>query len=258
MNENVTGELPLSGRVALITGASSGIGRATAHELAAAGARVIVTARRGDRLKELVTEIRDADGKADSITADVSDNADIDRLWKQSKAAAGGGTPDLIVANAGHGLAGGVLSSDESVWEEMFRLNVLGTMHLMRTVAEPLAALEGARDLFVVGSTVGDNISPFSAAYGATKFAIHSAAEALRRELGPRGVRVTVVKPGIVSTEFQDVAGYDRENFGKATEKFGPPLEPEDVAQAIRFVAAQPSRVHLSDFTIRPTGQDYP
>ena len=257
----------MSKRTALVTGASSGIGRATALELAAAGLTVLVNARREDELDKLVAEIEAAGGEAHALPGDAAEPAALDRLWAEAcdrAGSSGGGVVDVLVANAGRGLQGGVLSSNRETWESMFQLNVVGTMHLMRTAA--LAMREGgeASDIVVVGSVVGTHISPFSAVYGATKFAIESAAEALRREMATasggsgRGVRVTTVKPGIVETEFQDVAGYDRETFGEAVEKFGPMLSPADVARVIRFVVEQPPNVHVNQITVRPVGQDYP
>ena len=247
----------LKNRRALVTGASAGIGRATALELSAAGAAVAVSARRAERLDELVAEIESAGGAAFALPADASDNAAVDRLWADATEKLGG-PPDLVVVNAGRGLQGGVLSSDESVWEGMFRLNVLGAMHLMKVAAEVLKTADGPRDLIVLGSVVGTNVSPFSGVYGSTKFAVEAAAEALRREVGKEGVRVTTVKPGIVASEFQEVAGYDHETFGSVVEKFGEVLDPADVARCIRFIASQPPSVHVSTVTVRPVGQDYP
>ena len=243
-------------RTALITGASAGIGKATARALSAAGYRVPLSARREDRLNALAAELRAAGGQADVRAADASVVEELDGLWAWACDAAGG-PPGVLVANAGHGLQGGVLGSDRARWEHMVQLNFLATTHLMRGAAEAMAGL-GRGDIVVLGSTVGVNISPFSGMYGATKFAVGAAAEALRREVGPRGVRVTVIKPGIVESEFQGVAGYDHETFGKVVEKFGAMLQPEDVARTIRFVVEQPAHVHVNDLTIRPTGQDYP
>ena len=240
----------------MVTGASAGIGRAVAKELAAAGAAVVVSARREGRLRELVGEIEADGGTAHALAADAADNADVDRLWREATQKLGG-VPDLVVANAGRGLAGGVASSDEAAWAEMFRVNVLGAMHLMRLAAAGLADADGPRDVIVIGSVVGTNVSPFSAAYGASKFAVEAAAEGLRREVGHTGVRVTTVKPGVVKSEFQDVAGYGAE-FEKGVAKFGPMLEPEDVARCIRFIASQPANVHVNTLTLRPVGQDYP
>ena len=247
----------LRGRRALVTGASAGIGRATALELAAAGAVVAVNARRADRLDELVEEIGAAGGAAFAVPGDAADNAAIDATWAAA-AEKLGGPADLVVVNAGRGLQGGVLSSDETVWEGMFRLNVLGALHLMKVAAGALRTGAGPRDVVVLGSVVGTNISPFSGVYGATKFAVESAAEALRREVGKSGVRVTTVKPGIVASEFQEVAGYDHETFGAVVEKYGEVLQPTAVAACVRFIAAQPANVHVSTITVRPVGQDYP
>lgn len=247
---------------ALITGASAGIGRATALELARLGHRVVVSARREDRLAELVAEIASAGGDARALPADASDPDALDKLLADATAHLGG-TPDVVVANAGHGLAGGVLSSDRGRWEHMIQLNFLATTHLMREASLAMASRDeragvGRGDVVVLGSCVGINVSPFSGMYGATKFAVGAAAEALRREVGASGVRVTNIRPGIVTSEFQDVAGYDAENFGKATEKFGQVLTPEDVARTIGFVISQPAHVHVNELTIRPVGQDYP
>ena len=247
----------LNGRAALVTGASAGIGRATALDLASAGCGVVVSARRKERLDELAGEIEANGGKALAVAADASQDGEIDRLWK---AACDwfGGPPSIVVANAGRGLAGGVLSSDESAWRSMYALNVLGTLHLLRLAGEALQGGSGPRDIVVLGSVVGTNVSPFSGVYGSTKFAVESAAEALRREVGRSGVRVTTIKPGIVESEFQDAAGYDEENFGQTVKKFGQVLVPEDVARAIRFAVEQPPHVNVNTLTLRPVGQDYP
>jgi NADP-dependent 3-hydroxy acid dehydrogenase YdfG len=114
------------------------------------------------------------------------------------------------------------------------------------------------RDLVIIGSNVGRHISPFSSMYGSTKFALHSIAEAVRREIGPKGVRVSLIEPGIVRSEFQEVAGYDPGTFGELMERYGPVLEPQDVARAVGFVVTQPPAVHIGDLLIRPTRQQYP
>jgi NADP-dependent 3-hydroxy acid dehydrogenase YdfG len=245
-------------RTALVTGASSGIGRATARALAESGFNVAVNARRKEKLDTLVAEIEGAGGVARAFPADAADTASLDALWSDV-AAWCGTTPTVLVANAGRGLQGGVLSSEREPWEEMFQLNVVGTLHLMRCAANAMKdAGEGPRDIVVLGSVVGSHISPFSGVYGATKFAIEAAAEALRREVGRAGVRVTTIKPGVVASEFQEVAGYDEANFGAMVAKFGDMLEPEDVARSIRFVVEQPANVHVNQIIIRPVGQDYP
>lgn len=115
-----------------------------------------------------------------------------------------------------------------------------------------------AADIVIVGSTVGRQISPFSAVYGATKFAVHSLAEGLRREIGTKGVRVSLVEPGIVVSGFQSVAGYNDDLVQTFHQRFGPLLYGEDVARAIYCIVSQPPHVHFSDIVVRPTRQDYP
>ena len=168
-----------------------------------------------------------------------------------------GGRIDIAMVNAGRGLAGGLLTSDTKQWAGMFELNVLGAAHLMRRMGEIMVA-QGSGDILVLGSVSGHNISPFSGFYGSTKFALAGMAEAFRREVCEKGVRVTTIKPGIVLSEFQGVAGYNQENFYRNVERYGKLLSPEDVARVVGFVVSQPSHVHLNEVIMRPTGQDYP
>jgi len=248
----------LSGRTAIVTGASSGIGHATACTLAQAGAAVVLHARRKDRLDKLVSEITAQGGKALAIAGDASNKTDIDILmdsalkWKE-----GGYKVDIVVVNAGRGLAGGILDSDESQWQEVYQVNVLGAAHLMRQVGQYMVQRKSG-DIIAIGSVVGQNISPFSGFYGSSKFAIGAIAEGLRREICSHGVRVSVIKPGIVLSEFQNVAGYDQENFGKGIAQFGKLLEPQAIADGIHWLLTLPSHVNINEITIRPTGQNYP
>jgi len=244
----------LDGKTAIVTGASAGIGRETARALVQAGARVVASARRLDRLRGLAEEL--GTEKLFPIRSDASRIEDLDALVEKAQQISGGKL-DIVVANAGHGLAGGVVSSDRSRWEQMFQLNVIGAAHLMRRSAQIMVKQQSG-DIVAIGSVVGVNISPFSGFYGSTKFAIISIAEALRREICQHQVRVSVVKPAIVESEFQQVAGYTEENFGKSVKRFGKLLKPEDVARVIAFVVSQPSHVHINDLMIRPVGQDYP
>jgi NADP-dependent 3-hydroxy acid dehydrogenase YdfG len=112
--------------------------------------------------------------------------------------------------------------------------------------------------MIVLGSAVGKHVSPFSSMYGGTKFAVHGMVEGVRRELGPKGIRVTLLAPGFVASEFQDVAGYDPKWFEEVVARIGPVLTPQDVARTAVFIASQPAHVHLSDALLRPTRQDYP
>ena len=248
----------LEGKTAIITGASSGIGKATALSLARAGASVVVTARRKGKLDELVAEIVAQGGNALAVPGDSGNLTDIDNLlektlnWKE-----GGNKYDIVVANAGRGLAGGILDSNEAQWQELYQTNVLGVAHLMRRAGHYLVQRKSG-DIVAVGSVVGRNISPFSGFYGSSKFAVGALTEALRREVCAHGVLVSLVMPGIVTSEFQGVAGYDAENFGKAVAQFGPLLEPQTIADGIRWLLSLPPHVNVNEITIRPTGQSFP
>jgi NADP-dependent 3-hydroxy acid dehydrogenase YdfG len=248
----------LSGKTAIVTGASSGMGHATAVSLARAGAAVVVTARRRERLEELVAEIAATGGKALAVAGDASQPGDLDRLLEQTlNWHEGGGKYDIVVINAGRGLAGGILASDESRWQELYQLNVLGAAHLMRRAGTYLTQRQGG-DIVVVGSVVGRHISPFSGFYGSSKFAVGALTEGLRREICSHGVRVSLVMPGIVVSEFQQVAGYDEKNFGTSVAQFGQLLEPQNIADGIQWLLTLPPHVNVSEIMIRPTGQGYP
>lgn len=245
----------LSGKTALVTGASAGIGAATARALAEAGAKVVLAARRADRLRALAKEIDPVAENAVAVACDCAAPADVDSLVQRA-ITFGGGKLDIVIVNAGFGLAGGLMGSDRERWESLYQLNVIGAAHLMRRAAEHMMPRKSG-DIVAIGSAVGVNISPFSAFYGSSKFAVGAIAEGLRREICQSGVRVSLVKPGIVESEFQEVAGYD-EKFRQGTQRFGQLLQPADIARAITFVVSQPPHVHINDLTVRPLGQDYP
>lgn len=256
----------LSGRVGVISGASAGIGRAIARELASRGARVVVNGRRADRLREVASEI--GEERCEVVVGDAADPTVVEAML-DAPLGRFGSEADLVVVNAGRGLAGSVTTSDVAMWEEMVRTNLIGAALLMRAAAARLVALapdpsrsrawlDRPRDIVVLGSNVGRHISPFSSMYGGTKFAVNSLAEALRREVGPRGVRVSLIEPGVVRSEFQQVAGYDPKGFGEFMERIGPVLEPEDVARLVAFIVSQAAHVHINDVVIRSVRQDYP
>ena len=247
-----------TGKTAIVTGASSGIGQATAATLARAGAAVVIHARRQDRLDKIASEIGTQGGKALAVAGDAGVQGDIDRLLERTLAwKEGGGKIDIVVINAGRGLAGGILGSDESQWRDLYQVNVLGAACLMRRAAQYLVQ-QNRGDIVVIGSAVGRNISPFSGFYGSSKFAVSALAESLRREVCPHGVRVSLVMPGIVVSEFQAVAGYHEENFNKAVAQFGQLLEPQVIADGIHCLLRLPPHVNVNEIMIRPTGQIFP
>ncbi len=276
---------PLAGRTSVVTGASAGIGESCARELASLGAAVVVNARRKERLDALVKAIEADGGRAAAVAGDCAEQSVIDgmlnvantlsplpsgegrgegaRPTHRSESGATCQGVDLVVVNAGRGLAGSVMTSDTAQWDEMIRTNLTAAAMLVRSAAERMlqrgeSLTDRARDIIILGSNVGKHVSPFSSMYGSTKFGVGAIAEGARRELGPKGIRVSLVCPGIVSTEFQAVAGYTDELQQGFKEKFAPLLEANDVARTIAFIASQPAHVHINDVVIRPTRQDYP
>lgn len=254
----------LDGRIAIITGASAGIGEALARDFIHRGARIVLNARREARLQELAEAL--GRERVATVCGDAAEDDTVEALFLAARERFED-EADLVVVNAGRGLNGSVTTSDPAQWDEMIRTNLLGAAKLMRAAAHHLLAdietsgsswQQQARDIVVLGSTVGRHISPFSSMYGSTKFAVNSLAEALRREIGPKGVRVSLIEPGFVRSEFQGVAGYADDWFASVIDRIGPVLTPDDVAEIISFIVSRPPQVHLSDALIRPTRQDYP
>lgn len=247
-------------RIALVTGATSGIGEATARRFVAEGIRVVGNGRSADRLAALETELG---AGFVGVAGDASELAVVDRLFAAAEERFGG-SPDIVVANAGRGLGGSVSQADLGQFEEVLRINVVGVLALIQAAARRMVEMQKtgypkkAADIVVIGSVVGRHVSPFSAVYGSSKFAVHSLTEGLRREIGPKGVRVSLLEPGIVISGFQAGAGYSDDMVAGFEERFGPLLAGDDVANAIHLIISQPPHIHLSDIMIRPTRQDYP
>ena len=247
-------------RIAIITGATSGIGEATTRKFITSGYGVVGNGRNAEKLCALEQEFGTA---FCGIAGDATDSAVLERLFAAANERFGQ-PADIVVANAGRGLGGSVKNADLSSFEEILKLNVTATLALLQKAAQRMVDQQQASyptqaaDIVIIGSVVGRHISPFSAVYGATKFAVHALAEGLRREVGPKGIRVSLVEPGIVISGFQDGAGYSDEMVQTFENKFGPLLHGEDVANAIHYIVSQPPHVHVSDILVRPTRQDYP
>ncbi len=247
-------------RIAIITGATSGIGEATAKRFVSSGYGVVGNGRNAENLRNLEQALGTS---FFGVAGDATDSAVLERLF--AAAIERFGKPaDIVVANAGRGLGGSVKDADLSRFEEVLKLNITGTLTLLQKAARKMieelqsSYPQRTADIVIIGSVVGRHLSPFSAVYGATKFAVHSLAEGLRRELGPKGIRVSLVEPGIVISGFQDGAGYSDEMVQNFEARFGPLLHGQDVANAIDFIVSQPPHVHISDIMVRPTRQDYP
>jgi short-subunit dehydrogenase len=203
-----------AGQVALITGASSGIGAALARELARQGAHVVLLARRADRLAALAREIEASGRRALVVTADVTVDGDVERAVASAQTAFG--RLDVVIANAGFGVVGPVARLTLDDYRRQFETNVFG---VLRTVQATLGALQGSRGrLAIVGSVSGYIATPGSSPYSMSKFAVRALAEALGHELAPTGVSVTLITPGFVESEIRrvDNAGVLRTEAGES------------------------------------------
>lgn len=250
----------LKRRVALVTGATSGIGEATVRKFVAAGIPVVGNGRKKEKLDALQRELGSL---FSGVAGDATEGETIAALFEKAEKQFSQPV-DIVIANAGRGLGGSVKDVDLAEFDQVMKVNVSGALVLMQQAALRLVAQqrgrypEAAADIVVVGSVVGRNISPFSAAYGSSKFAVHALAEGLRREVGPEGVRVSLVEPGVVVTGFQDIAGYNEATMQGFHDRFGPLLYGDDIANAIYHIVSQPPHVHISEIVVRPTRQDYP
>jgi NADP-dependent 3-hydroxy acid dehydrogenase YdfG len=251
-------DTPLSSTVALVTGASSGIGEATAKRLAAEGAIVAVAARRRDRLEKLVEEIDSAGGKALAIESDVTDRAQAEALVERTISELG--RLDTVVNNAGVMLLGPALDAPIEEWEQMVDLNVKGLLYVSKAALPHLIkfADDGPRlvtDLINISSVAGRRPREGSAVYNATKFGVGAFSEALRQEVTERHVRVSLVEPGAVITE---LASHNRpEVLEEMKGRFGEieRLEADDIADAISYIVTRPRHMAVNEILIRPTEQ---
>jgi NADP-dependent 3-hydroxy acid dehydrogenase YdfG len=244
----------LDGKVAAITGASSGIGAATAEALAREGAAVALGARRADRISELEKKINDAGGRAVAIETDVASEESARGFIESARSELGG--LDILVNNAGVMLLGPIQGADVEHWERMVEVNVLGLMYCTHAAAPGLVE-QGSGHIVNVSSVAGRVAGFGSGVYNATKFGVGAFSESLRQEVTASGVRVTIIEPGYVETELQghneNPAIVDR--MKKDQEQIGDVLQPEDIADSILFAVTRPQHVSLNEILIRPTGQ---
>ena len=250
----------LEGTVALVTGASSGIGAATARRLAREGASVALVARRADRLAEVVASIEDEGGVARAVVADITTRAGADAAVAEVVEAFG--RLDVLVNNAGAMLVGPFASAPEGEWERMVDVNVLGLLYMSQAALPHLvkAAEGGPRrtaDLVNISSSAGRVARPGTAVYNLTKFGVNGFSEALRQELQPLRVRVSVVEPGNVDTE---LASHTREELRAGIEQQIASIErlqPEDIADAIAYIVTSARRVAVNEVFVRAADQSW-
>ena len=235
------------GRVAVITGASSGIGAATARALAAESYRVALLARRADRVQRLADELGDG---ALAVEADVTDRDSLVAAANQVKNDLGAAA--VLVNNAGVMLLGPFTSDQRSEQRQMVEVNLLGAMTATEVFLDQLR--DGGGDLVNVSSVAGRTARPGNAAYAATKWGINGWSESLRQELQP-DVRVIVIEPGAVATEL--VGHITHEQTKQTTEQFykATSITADDVARIIAFAVSQPRSVSLNEILVRPTAQ---
>lgn len=244
----------LSQKIAIVTGASSGIGEATALALAAGGAKVALVARRAQRLEALKQKIEASGGEAIAIVADITDEAQANDIVNKTQAH--WGQVNILVNNAGVMLLGVIDGANTEDWRRMFNTNVMGLMYATHA-ALPIMKSQKQGHIINISSVAGRVANAGTGVYNATKWAVGAFSESLRKEVYQDNIRVTIIEPGLVATELPqhitDAAAQERaKNFyGSITT-----LESEDIAAAIIYAVTQPPRVNVNEILIRPTEQE--
>jgi NADP-dependent 3-hydroxy acid dehydrogenase YdfG len=244
----------LDGKVAIVTGASSGIGEATALALAAQGAHVAVAARRAERLETLTKRIMESGGQAISIVADVADEAQTREMVRKTNAELG--RVDILVNNAGVMLLGAIDGADTEDWRRMINVNVLGLMYATHAVL-PIMKQQGEGHIVNISSVAGRIARAGTGVYNATKWGVCAFSESLRQEVYKHKIRVTIIEPGLVATELpQHITNPAAKERAEAFYQSMTILESEDIAAAIVYAVTQPPHVNVNEILIRPTGQE--
>ncbi|MEU2723821.1 SDR family oxidoreductase [Streptomyces smyrnaeus] len=241
----------IDGKVVAITGAGSGIGEATALLLAERGARLVLGARRSERLGDLVTRIEKAGGSAVQLRTDVTRRADLQALV--ALAAERFGRLDVLISNAGIGTVSPLDDLRVDEWDRMVDVNIKGVLHGIGA-ALPVFRAQGSGHFITTASTAAFRVVPAMAVYAGTKVAVRAICEGLRQEAGD-ALRVTTVSPGMVDTEFAEASTnpHIRAEISQARDRIAIP--PEAVARALAFAVEQPSTVDVNEIVVRPTAQ---
>jgi clavulanate-9-aldehyde reducatase len=244
--------IDLSSQVVAVTGASSGIGEATALACARAGASVALAARRTERIEELAERIEKEGGRAIAVPTDVGEEAEARAFIERTKAELG--RLDVLVNNAGVMLLGPIEDAPTEEWRRMIQANVFGVLYCTHA-ALPLMREQGSGHVVNVSSVAGRVARAGSGVYNLTKFGVGAFSESLRQEGVPIGVRVTLVEPGAVATE---LPGHNRpEVLEQMAKRFAgvTPLAAEDIAAAVLYAIGQPPNVSVNEVLVRPSGQ---
>jgi NADP-dependent 3-hydroxy acid dehydrogenase YdfG len=249
----------LDGTVALVTGASSGIGEATARELARCGAAVAIAARRKDRLDALAQEIERDGGSALAIEADVTDQEQVRRLVGETVDRLG--RLDTVVNNAGVMLLGPIEDAPTEEWDRMIDLNLKGLLYVADAALPHLLQAagddpRGVADLVNISSVAGRLARRNSGVYNLTKHGVGAFSESLRQEVTGRHVRVSLVEPGAVATELADHIREEIRDQMMSRLSGIEMLEATDIADAIAYIVTRPRRVAINELLIRPTEQE--
>ena len=251
----MTDGLQLEGKVCVVTGASSGIGEATALRLSAAGAAVVLAARRRDRLESLAERIGSEGGRALPVEVDITDERQARELIERTTSDLG--RLDVLVNNAGVMLLGPVYEADTEEWRRMVDVNLMGLLYSTHAVL-PIMREQGSGHVVNVSSVAGRVARAGSAVYNATKWAVGAFSEALRQEVLHFNVRVTIIEPGMVVTELAEHISHPMaiEAVRKMRESMKAPLEADDIADTILYAVTRPQHVSVNEMLVRPTEQD--
>lgn len=245
MNDNI------KGKVVIITGASSGIGWATAQLLASKGAIVSLAARRTDKLEALVKEIEAAGGTAAAFATDVSKQADVNALVKNTIAAFG--KIDVLFNNAGIMPVSFLENLHYEEWEQMIDINIKGVLYGIGA-ALPHFKAQKSGHFINVSSVAGHLVAPSSAVYSATKFAVRAISEGLRQEVKPYNIRTSIISPGVVESELTNSIT-DEAIKPMIGQLAGLAIPADSIARAVAYVIDQPANVDVNEMIIRPTAQ---
>ncbi|MGE5315081.1 MAG: SDR family oxidoreductase [Acidobacteriota bacterium] len=229
----------LNGKVAVVTGASRGIGQAVAVSLAKAGASVVLASRNAERLEDVRASIEASGGKAAAVPTDVASEASVEALAREVESRFGGA--DILVNNAGYGVFSKVIDMRTEDFDGMFGVNVRGVFLCTRAFLPVMIARQGGQ-IINIASLAGKNSFVGGAGYSATKFALIGFARSLMLEVRDSNIRVVTICPGSVNTEFSDHS-HDAETI----------IQPEDIAETVRFALTMPGRTNVSEIDVRPT-----